>query len=118
MIESTSEYTFIDLRDESAHRKEQPSFHFLSEGDVRGEILNLRAGSKLGPVSVPLLSLLTGISGEIKIATCGREFVLRSMSQLCLLPNVSFILQASDEASCQLLKMPHLGPKASSRLGS
>jgi hypothetical protein len=67
---------------------------------------------------VPLVSLLTGISGEVKIATCGREFVLRSMTQLALLPNVSFVLEASDEASCQLLKMPYVGTTASSRFGS
>ncbi|HCU11496.1 MAG TPA: hypothetical protein DGB72_05145 [Gemmatimonadetes bacterium] len=108
MIESTEKYTFVELADESARRYEQPSFHILSENGVRGQILNLRAGRKLGPAVVPSMTVLIGISGEVRIVACDREFMLRSLSQLTLLPNVSFTLQASGDAACELLTIPQL----------
>jgi hypothetical protein len=106
MVESAENYTFIDLKSESARRSDQPAFHFLSEGAVRGQILNVDAGTKGKPVAVALVSIFTGISGEVKIVACDREFVLRPLSQLVLLPNVPFGLEASEQATCQWLQVP------------
>jgi hypothetical protein len=106
MIESTKEYTFLELQAESTGRWGQPSFHLLSEGQVRAQILNLRAGTQRNPVTVSLVSLFTGITGELKIIACDREFSLRPLSQLVLLPNVTFSMQAAEDAACEWLQVP------------
>jgi hypothetical protein len=109
MADSTDQYTLIQLDAESRRRWDQQSFHFLSEQEVRGQVLNLRSGDRYQREATALATLLTGISGRVQVEACGRQFDLVPLTQLFLGPEVPYVLSAPAESSCALFTLPTAG---------
>jgi hypothetical protein len=106
MAESTDQYTLIQLDVEARRRGDQPSFHFLSEQAVRGQVLNLRSGDRHERQAAALATLLTGISGRVHVDACGRQFELVPLTQLFLASDVPYVVWATTDSSCALLAFP------------
>jgi hypothetical protein len=109
-VETTSKgHWLTQLDDESARRRDQPSFHVFAEGqhsDVRGQIYNLAEGKEIAlpyPGWVRHVFIVVGISGTIEAQVEGASHVLRAQSQLVLLPGVVCKLRARVASAIELL---------------
>jgi len=119
MASSGEGFWFTQLDAEAARRCDQRSFHAFAEGmhsDVRGQVLTLNAGdSHLLPDDrwPKHVFVILGLSGTVDATLAGRDFVLRTLSQLVVLPGVPCELRARSDAAVELisfLSTPPTGP--------
>ncbi len=111
MVVSTDKYSFVQLDEEAALRRDQRSFHWFAEGqhsDVRGQVFNLEDG---GELKLPHdrwprhLFIVVGIHGTVDAQLEDRAFVLRAQSQLVVLPGAPCTLRACSVASIELISL-------------
>jgi hypothetical protein len=108
VVVSTDRYSFVQLDDEAAQRRDQRSFHWFAEwphSDVRGQVFNLEAG---GEITLPHDScprhvfIVTGIDGAVDALLEEKVFPLCAHSRLVVLPGTLCTLRARSAASIEL----------------
>jgi hypothetical protein len=118
-VVSTDKYSFAQLDEEAAQRRDQRSFHWFAEGqhsDVRGEVFNLEDGGELELPSdrwPQHLFIVVGIHGSVEAQLEDRAFLLCAHSQLVVLPGVPCTLRARSAASIELISLLSTPPGAS-----
>jgi hypothetical protein len=111
VVVSTDKYWFVQLDEEAARRRDQPSFHWFAEGqhsDVRGQVYNLsdRDELKLPQDRWPRhVFIVVGIDGTVEAQLEDRVFALRAHSQLVVLPGTPCTLRARSTASVELISL-------------
>ena len=118
MVISTDRYSFVQLDEEAARRRDQPSFHWFAEGqhsDVRGQVYNLAAG---GELKLPHdrwpqhLFIVVGIDGTAEAQLDDRAVALRAQSHLVVLPRTPCTLRATSAASIELISLLSQPPRS------
>jgi len=111
VVISTDRYSFAQLDEEAAQRKDASSSHWFAEGqhaDVRGQIFNLEDG---GSLALPHerwprhLFIVAGISGSVDAQLPDRVFALRAHSRLVVLPGTPCMLRARSAASVEVISL-------------
>ena len=117
MMLSTDRYSFVQLDEEAARRRDQPSFHWFAEGqhsDLRGQVYNLADGAEL---ILPHdrwpqhLFIVVGITGAVEAQLDDRVLAVRAQSHLMLLPGTPCTLRARSAASIELISLLSQPPR-------
>jgi hypothetical protein len=106
MIESTEDFTLLDLAGEAEQRADQPSFHVFSEAQVRGQVFRLGPGETLGELAYDGAVLVTGVSGELELEVAGLRRSFGPLCQVLVNRGVRFTLEARGPAAVQLVWSP------------
>jgi hypothetical protein len=118
VVISTENYSFAQLDEEAAGRRDQRSFHTFAEGqhsDVRGQIFNLEEG---GELALPHdrwphhLFVVVGIAGSVGAEIEGRTLAMGAHSQLVVLPGTPCKLTARSAAVIELISLLSTPPSA------
>ncbi len=109
MIDSTEDYTHVDLASEVDSRVDQPSFHLFSEQHMRGQVYRLAASEVLPEIRYEGTVLVTGIQGTVEATIAGSAKPIGPLGQLLANPKVPFSVTAVTDAVVQLIWCPPFG---------
>jgi|GEM_PF-4815391 len=105
-IESTNQWTFVDIKDLLERRRDQASFHVFSEEYVRGEIFNLEIEQELKQSSYDGNVLITCFKGILNIKVAESTRIISELQQILINPKIPFHIKANTESSFQIIWSP------------